>query len=109
MEIIRSDFAMETEMESGVTSGAQSARGYAAVSTNPLNSLRNIGTELRYAGPDRLPIKQEGAFFFPVRSWLRRASLPQRPRRNGDIHVCSMPDHAVISSSPSGPHNTSIQ
>lgn len=64
MEIIRSDFAMETEMESGVTSGAQSARGYAAVSTNPLNSLRNIGTELRYAGPDRLPIKQEGAFFF---------------------------------------------
>lgn len=47
MEIIRSDFAMETEMDSGVMSGAQSARGNAAVSTNPLNSLRNIGTELR--------------------------------------------------------------
>lgn len=47
MEIVRSDFAMETEMESGVTLGTQSARGNAAVSTNPLNSLRNIGTELR--------------------------------------------------------------
>lgn len=47
LEIVRSDFAMETEMESGVTSGAQSARGNAGLSTNPLNSLRNIGTELR--------------------------------------------------------------
>lgn len=47
MEIVRSDFAMETEMESGMMSGAQSARSSAVVSTNPLNSLRNIGTELR--------------------------------------------------------------
>lgn len=47
MEIVRNDFALETEMESGVMSTAQSARGNAAVSTNPLNSLRNIGTELR--------------------------------------------------------------
>lgn len=47
MEIVRSDFAMETEMDSGWMSGGQSARGIAAASTNPLNSLRNIGTELR--------------------------------------------------------------
>lgn len=47
MEIVRSDFAMETEMESGMMLGAQLARGNSAVSTNPLNSLRNIGTELR--------------------------------------------------------------
>ncbi|XP_011605682.2 TBC1 domain family member 2B isoform X2 [Takifugu rubripes] len=47
MEIVRSDFAMETEMDSGGMSGTQSARGIAAASTNPLNSLRNIGTELR--------------------------------------------------------------
>lgn len=47
MENVRSDFAMETEMDSGGMSGAQSARGIAAASTNPLNSLRNIGTELR--------------------------------------------------------------
>lgn len=47
MEIVRSDFAMETEMDSGVILDTQSPRGNSAVSTNPLNSLRNIGTELR--------------------------------------------------------------
>uniref|UniRef100_H3CSK7 TBC1 domain family member 2B n=1 Tax=Tetraodon nigroviridis TaxID=99883 RepID=H3CSK7_TETNG len=47
LEILRSDFAMEAEMDCGLTSGAQPPRGNAAVSTNPLNSLRNIGTELR--------------------------------------------------------------
>lgn len=47
MEIVRSDFAMETEMESGGMSGTQSARGIAGMPTNPLNSLRNIGTEIR--------------------------------------------------------------
>lgn len=47
MEIVRSDFAMETEMDSGWMLGTQSARGNSAASTNPLNSLRNIGTELR--------------------------------------------------------------
>lgn len=47
MEIVRNDFAMETEMDSGGTSGTQSTRGIAAAATNPLNSLRNIGTELR--------------------------------------------------------------
>lgn len=66
MEILRSDFAMETEMESGVMSGPQAARGYAAASTNPLNSLRNIGTELRSAGPDSLPAQGEGASLFRV-------------------------------------------
>lgn len=44
MEIVRSDFAMETEMDSGVILDTQLPRGNSA---NPLNSLRNIGTELR--------------------------------------------------------------
>lgn len=46
MEIVRNDFSMETEMDSGVTSGTYSSQGNAAT-LNPLNSLRNIGTELR--------------------------------------------------------------
>ncbi len=48
MEKVRSDFAMETELDGGGMVGIQSARGPSAASTNPLNfSLRNFGTELR--------------------------------------------------------------
>ncbi|XP_029379501.1 TBC1 domain family member 2B isoform X2 [Echeneis naucrates] len=48
MEKVRSDFAMETEMDGGGMVGAQSARGPSAASTHPLNfSLKNIGNELR--------------------------------------------------------------
>lgn len=48
MEKVRSDFAIETETDGGGMVGIQSARGPSAASTNPLNSLKNIGTELRY-------------------------------------------------------------
>uniref|UniRef100_A0A3Q3LNK2 TBC1 domain family, member 2B n=2 Tax=Mastacembelus armatus TaxID=205130 RepID=A0A3Q3LNK2_9TELE len=48
MEQVRSDFAMETESDSGGMVGIQSARGPTAASANPLNfSLKNLGTELR--------------------------------------------------------------
>ncbi|KAF3688800.1 TBC1 domain family member 2B [Channa argus] len=47
MEQIRNDFAMETETAGGGVMGIQSARAPSAASTNPLNSLKNIGTELR--------------------------------------------------------------
>lgn len=47
MDQIRSDFAMETEAGGGGMVGIQLARGPPAGSTNPLNSLKNLGTELR--------------------------------------------------------------
>ncbi|KAG7245362.1 hypothetical protein INR49_010812 [Caranx melampygus] len=47
MEKVRSDFAIKTETDGGGMVGIQSARGPSAASTNPLNSLKNIGTELR--------------------------------------------------------------
>lgn len=55
METIRSDFALDLDLEAdgaGGMVGIQSARGNLAASNNPLNfSLRNFGTELRF-GPD---------------------------------------------------------
>ncbi|XP_017261019.2 TBC1 domain family member 2B isoform X2 [Kryptolebias marmoratus] len=45
LEKVRSDFAMETELDPGGMVGIQSARG---ANANPINfSLRNFGTELR--------------------------------------------------------------
>ncbi|KAM3609316.1 uncharacterized protein V6R79_012944 [Siganus canaliculatus] len=67
MEKVRSDFAMETETDGGGMVGIQSARGSLATSTNPLNSLRNIGTELRnsmsYLRPGRGGENRRSVFY----------------------------------------------
>ncbi|XP_076026582.1 TBC1 domain family member 2B [Genypterus blacodes] len=64
MEKVRSDFAMETEMDSG----AQLSRAPSSVSTNPLNfSLKNFGTELRnsmsYLRPGRGGENRRSVFY----------------------------------------------
>ncbi|XP_019127789.2 TBC1 domain family member 2B [Larimichthys crocea] len=68
MEKVRSDFAMETETDSGGMVGIQSARGTSAAPTNPLNfSFRNFGTELRnsmsYLRPGRGGENRRSVFY----------------------------------------------
>ncbi|KAM6937516.1 TBC1 domain family member 2B [Xenentodon cancila] len=68
MEKVRSDFAMETEMDVGGMVGIQSARGPSAASMIPLNfSLKNIGTELRnsmsYLRPGRAGENRRSVFY----------------------------------------------
>ncbi|KAM9855042.1 TBC1 domain family member 2B [Aulostomus maculatus] len=68
MEKVRSDFAMETETDSGGIVGVQSVRGPTAASTNPLNfSLKNFGTELRnsmsYLRPGRGGENRRSVFY----------------------------------------------
>ncbi|XP_055012003.1 LOW QUALITY PROTEIN: TBC1 domain family member 2B [Boleophthalmus pectinirostris] len=46
MEKVRSDFALEAEVDSAV-GDSPSSRGPTGAPANPLNTLRNIGTELR--------------------------------------------------------------
>ncbi|KAK2842296.1 hypothetical protein Q5P01_012496 [Channa striata] len=64
MEQVRNDFAMETETARGGMMGIPSAR---AASTNPLNSLKNIGTELRnsmsYLRPGRGGENRRSVFY----------------------------------------------
>ncbi|XP_077372958.1 TBC1 domain family member 2B [Festucalex cinctus] len=67
MEKVRSDFAMESEMEGGGNAGIQSARG-TSTSTNTLNfSLKNFGTELRnsmsYLRPGRGGDSRRSVFY----------------------------------------------
>uniref|UniRef100_A0A8C6SS06 TBC1 domain family, member 2B n=1 Tax=Neogobius melanostomus TaxID=47308 RepID=A0A8C6SS06_9GOBI len=47
MEKVRSDFAMEAEADSSVGVDSPTSRGPTGAPANPLNTLRNLGTELK--------------------------------------------------------------
>uniref|UniRef100_A0A3Q4AHX1 Rab-GAP TBC domain-containing protein n=1 Tax=Mola mola TaxID=94237 RepID=A0A3Q4AHX1_MOLML len=87
METVRSDFAMEMEMDGGGMVGVQSTRGNLAASTNPLNfSLRNFGTELRnsmsYLRPGRGAENRRSVFYTGSNSSTEEWELVDAPPKD---------------------------